>query len=604
MGTRGWHGWFGSGILSAGTAATGWGYLAWDSLPGGPAGPPTPVTLALAGGVAPLAGLLIAVVRVRRAAAPAAGGDRLMKDRHEHRLASAVALARGWAFTSVVILGSLAAYAWVRVWRAFAGGLPEPAVAGVAVGLTAMVAGLVLLAVAMPDVTRRPSARGAAALAGGFVSVASVVLATLVAVTLLPVDAVTAARSGESAPVPTSVGKVGWRWQAPDGDRVREVARAGAGAVVRIGDGVVALDTRSGRERWHYRRPRAQTVQLFAAPDGSTVMVTFLPGGSTSGKKVRAVVLDAQTGEVRSEHSRTGGAGGRIWPVALSSRGLVAEGERGFVGRDLDTMETTWRYSAPEGCAVPRLRSHGALRDVFAVVTYCAEGLDEDGPDENTPMELTVVAVGLDPRDGSEVWRYEHKATTAPSRVEARASTDGGALSVGWTGAEGESDGVVLAQANGQVIGDHRGGFDPRYVVTGASTGPAAFNGFAAGGFLIPPDPGAERVDYRWRPFGAGGERKASLPRTERETPSRAALPLERALLTTSTSYRIDEAVPITVLVAPWDTEGTAKPVRITVEPDPVRGDGDSRPDSVQLRAAPGAILVVAIETPTVTGLV
>ncbi|RKS06279.1 hypothetical protein DFP74_1907 [Nocardiopsis sp. Huas11] len=67
----------------------------------------------------------------------------------------------------------------------------------------------------------------------------------------------------------THASEVAWEWEAPEESLLRNVLAGSAGAVMVLGDGVVALDGATGEELWHYRKPDASVASAATTPDGS-----------------------------------------------------------------------------------------------------------------------------------------------------------------------------------------------------------------------------------------------------------------------------------------------------------------------------------------------
>ncbi|MDP4511562.1 outer membrane protein assembly factor BamB family protein [Nonomuraea turcica] len=575
---RQWWGWFGGGLALAGSMITGWAYFVWRSLPSSPARPPILTTAALILGGSLILWLVVAVVRTaRNAAGRQSDGARPPAD----------VRVRAWA--CAVVLGAPAVFGWIKVGDGFAAGVPEVSEAAFAAGLTAAVAGFVVMAIAFT-----PVKRGIAGAVGGSTVVAAITAAAVVAAVVLPVNASTTEKSGRSAAVPASVSKVGWQWKTPDDRPVEEVVIAGDGPVVKVTDGLVALDGVTGKERWHHRRPGSRAGDFWASPDGNTVMVEF---------GWRAWVLDAHTGEVVGVRSQEWGSHPE---VRLSSRGVVTwhSGRPGLTGWDPATSEISWRYEAPGGCVEgPGSRSTSPremARDVFALVIFCAPGIEEEANkvawrrDEGGQeywqykrSRFTVTVLGLDPATGAEVWRHERKVSAMPYTIEIHRSSAADALSVIW----GEREGVVLAQASGKVIAEQR------------VTGP-----FTANGSLVAPERVPSKVDdfvYRWEPFGTGGQKRVSLSLAGLERShfgdlTAVDLPLDSALITAYPSWNGNMTMTVTALVAPWDTPET---VRIPIGLPWHERTSDTRLHLSVLRA-PGSVIVSHTESSTITGLV
>ncbi|MFC7592438.1 hypothetical protein ACFQYP_58490 [Nonomuraea antimicrobica] len=267
-------GWFGAGLLIAGAAVAGWGHaLRWSLVEEPSTG--MNVMLLLAAGL--LAAPVFAAVRLARMAA--------LSEEHPRAVPDAVYSVRVWVVLAVLVVCPFALYGLVRLQRGFMGGLPEPGDVLFGLGLTFAAAGLAALGKGAVGLT----ARSLTSLCAGLLTVAAVAQAGLLAAETLPVEATTAvatdpSRTGpDPAPenaTPASVSKIAWQWRPPNGGTVRHAVAAGGHVVVRLSDGVVALDSVTGRERWHYRRPGAAAVRLLAAPDGDMVAVEFARGAA------------------------------------------------------------------------------------------------------------------------------------------------------------------------------------------------------------------------------------------------------------------------------------------------------------------------------------
>ena len=164
----------------------------------------------------------------------------------------------------------------------------------------------------------------------------------------------TTATAAEARPVPTTVERVAWRWHPPHGARTHRVLATAAGAVVDVGDGVIALDTVTGKETWHYRRLGSE-VTANVTPDGRTV-VLFFTVYDHRGYRDTLLTLDAATGQVRSStpmnlgrtpNSGAGSVGSRHRPYRPShqdARILLDHGDDGWqlTARALDTDAQRW----------------------------------------------------------------------------------------------------------------------------------------------------------------------------------------------------------------------------------------------------------------------
>ena len=337
-------------------------------------------------------------------------------------------------------------------------------------------------------------------------------------------DATTAEVRDGAAAVPASVSGVGWTWEAPEGESVRSAVAAGAGAVVLLEGGVVALDGETGTELWHHRRKGARTASMFnASADGELVMVDFVSGATERPGRSLLTVLDARTGQVRALSPWYPSESPRLVSreSGLFVGGLVENNiGRSVIGYDPGTLRKKWEYLPSENCRPRDGFSFTAALDVVVTAHDCAPGRDEvvspsrEGDGSPTyPAEV----VALDPADGSVVWsRALTTSRTAADiydnygepRVEAGA--DGAVVHVSWStsGEEMVQQALVLDQADGSVLAEGiEGGWLP--YASRDTDFPQPWNGFTAQGYLED-ERGDGEVRYTWNPF-SGGDPGADL---------------------------------------------------------------------------------------------
>ena len=201
------------------------------------------------------------------------------------------------------------------------------------------------------------------------------------------VDAATAA-AVQAPPTPTDPTRVLWRWSDHTG--IREAVAAGAGVVLTSAEGIIALDGRTGQERWQYRLAGippywSQFNEFLVAGDGGRVVIASLDG--------RLHAFDAFTGELRWRDEEETAQTPPPWRrdiVATSSTVVrhryspVPE----FVGTDVRTGEPTWRYASehPE-CAT----GADAVDDTVIIHYWCRDSWGEQ-------------LVGLDGATGERIW--------------------------------------------------------------------------------------------------------------------------------------------------------------------------------------------------------
>ncbi|MFI7639073.1 PQQ-binding-like beta-propeller repeat protein [Nonomuraea sp. NPDC049400] len=529
--------------------AAGWGHFLRRPLP---VELPILINLGLLLALGLLAWLVADVVRLARVTARAEGDDPWLVEAQVTVRVRAVAV----AFVAV----PLALHGAGRVRRTFAGGLPEQGELLFGTGLVAAAAGIVLIAVVVPDFTVKPFA----GLGTGLAAAAAVLAAMSLAGATLPVEAVTAGgRAAPEAAVAGSVSRLAWRWKVPDGTPAEQVAVAGGNALVRIDDGVVALDARTGRERWHYRRPAAAATGMEAAPDGSVMVLTFGQAAGTERTRGRTVVLDARTGEVRAEH-----AGQPFADTDPASHGLVGVSRDGtMIGRDLaDPAKQVWERPVRKGCHVDRrlAKPYAVLREIVAVVSDCG---------------AETVVTGLDPADGTEVWQYESDKT---GYAEVVPSYDLSAVRLRISGDAGETD-VVLDQRTGKVVKD-------------AAGSEAVLDRFTADGHVLTPAYEGGRTEYRREPYRGGGARSASTPdQGDRSGWRRGFLPLKDSMVVAEVTATVQTSMTVTAHVVPWGAAGGTD--------IPFDMDFDGREGRFTLLPAAGAVVVAFSPSATIVGL-
>jgi hypothetical protein len=167
------------------------------------------------------------------------------------------------------------------------------------------------------------------------------------------VDATTAAAT-EAAPVPETVSEVAWS-TAVDGP-VRDIVAAGAGVVVLLDNGVVAIDGRTGDIRWTRVRHGTETKEIDVSPDGATVLVELHP---IAPGPTRREVIDAFTGQLRFTPDPRDPFYRTSWFSPMTNTSYLGsnEDESEFYGYSLTDRSKLWTYRAPTDCWVMTGRS-------------------------------------------------------------------------------------------------------------------------------------------------------------------------------------------------------------------------------------------------------
>ncbi|MDE3723544.1 PQQ-binding-like beta-propeller repeat protein [Nocardiopsis sp. N85] len=196
----------------------------------------------------------------------------------------------------------------------------------------------------------------------------------------------------EERAVPGSISESAWTWEGPRAVGVEEVLPVPTGAVLRLTDGVVALDPVTGEEVWTFRLPGAE-ADAATSPDGAAVAV--IAQGTL-------VLLNSSTGEELDtrEYDTDGGSGLELSGVGLvADTGMVAATED--PGSGLEVRLRPWAEQDEGWTAGPLL---------------CADGSAGTGIEDGflTPTGVVVVfgcsggtsaMVSLDASSGQEQWR-------------------------------------------------------------------------------------------------------------------------------------------------------------------------------------------------------
>ena len=226
------------------------------------------------------------------------------------------------------------------------------------------------------------------------------VVAVLVAVNIASTEPgeaeSTTAAAVRPAPVPASADTRRWVWKPAELMDIEEVVPGGAGVIVGVPNGVVALDGVTGQERWHYRAAGEARGGLVASPNGE--LVAFGLRGSAQS---HAVVLDAMTGTVLNDLDEG------IGPWSAMTDHTVTYGDDDEVSAFVAETGHAWDFTVPEGCALLFDTPNPAPSSSVAVVGFaCGDDGDPRTNPVANPLPVAVTFVGLDDRSGAERWRH------------------------------------------------------------------------------------------------------------------------------------------------------------------------------------------------------
>ncbi|WP_046469918.1 outer membrane protein assembly factor BamB family protein [Allosalinactinospora lopnorensis] len=548
-----------------------------------------------------------------------------------------------WGFP-LVITFVVAGYCGWLSWEVFGTGLLGEALPLLAAGVL-----VVLLALgAHACAARRPAAtendprpvpaspvRVGAATASG-AAVATLLLPAYFAVPVLAVDTSTAEPpQSEPADVPDTVSEEGWRWQAPDGTRVRDAVRTGPGMVVLLDDSVVALDGQTGKQRWHHRRFGTQTQDLITDAGGTAVAVTFLAGADTADGEIKrtVAVFDAATGEPGySETDRVSRPGTRVGEsLGLTRNGIVLRGEDGVIVLDREDGRERWRWTAPDGCSLALspasivFGDFALLPEAAALAMYC--GAPEEFDDAQAAGKggrQTFTLLALDDRDGDELWRFEDERVVGSVGTDLSVSADGAALAVERSMDDSDDRSTQFFDTgSGEPVSEEPSEFSVANAWTthgGPSKDRASWTRFDSGHHFtetgVGRAPEGGPLEYAWHPNDGGDPRTAVLHdycTNDRDDESEySPVPYGRALddavlsvcVTGANDPETLDSVEVSVAAAPWGSAG--KPDPLTLDLDVENGNAgvyDWPTESPPLFLAPGAAVVTLPSATEVVGL-
>lgn len=206
-------------------------------------------------------------------------------------------------------------------------------------------------------------------------------------------DATTASEA-EIPPVPDTFGQK--RFRTPLGiprdgtdSSQMHLEAAGPGFVVwsEPQNGITAYDS-TGQERWHYRRPDANSLRISALrvfDEGRTILLALQSPARDYEDYSLIVGLDATTG--RQLWSATGPEmSGALFAGDLNTESpfLVDRGDEKWTAFDTRTGDQRWQIPTPTPCGRPRV---GDTASALVAVTQCPT---DDAKDEYTFRLVTV----------------------------------------------------------------------------------------------------------------------------------------------------------------------------------------------------------------------
>ncbi|TDD40696.1 outer membrane protein assembly factor BamB family protein [Saccharopolyspora elongata] len=332
--------------------------------------------------------------------------------------APSAALLAGWVLVPLLaVLVAVALWRWSRLLAVTAvggvvcvpavlvvllvSGHPEPGYAPgnqVALALPALIGagvGTVLVGIGAHSARPHPVSSMTLPVAGLVVVIAAGVLVDVRIGDSRHVDATTAAPAAPAA-LPTSRLRPAWQRTFP-GEEEYEIRAAGAGVVVWLESGIVALDGTTGGERWQYRRDDIDSVTgVHVFDSGRTVVFGFTT--------YTGVVDDEPYDRPAYHHSLVAFdafTGERLWqstdPVyGMEKRITTTETAQALIVARVNNAE-------PTSVEARDPRTNALLWQRPGTVRSC-----QNGEYPVTTSDVVVMrcdAVAVDARDGRELWR-------------------------------------------------------------------------------------------------------------------------------------------------------------------------------------------------------
>lgn len=247
---------------------------------------------------------------------------------------------------------------------------------------------------------------------------------------------------------PESVSEIAWEWQAPAGEdppRLREVP---GGVAVFHSEGVTVLSGENGERLWEYR-DQGRVVLGNVSDDGERVLLHVFD--DFEDEETQMVVLASDTGEVLHDYpvnmdERIVGGGELSLSIRPGLRAVTeqawftAEPEGALRAHTLGDGEELWRVEQPFDCeGTGSVEAVMAWEEAVVLAYTCVQAVEEGGQeveaDTYTPnTEYVSALVGLEPEDGTELWRdQERRGRYAQDSLERTFQVVGGrTLLVGY----------------------------------------------------------------------------------------------------------------------------------------------------------------------------
>lgn len=200
-----------------------------------------------------------------------------------------------------------------------------------------------------------------------------------------------------------------WTWQPPQDIRPARLLPTAGGAVVDVGHGVIALDTATGEQTWHYLLPGTE-MTANVTPDWET---TVLSHETESGSAV--VALDSITGKRRGHAVLPTSQEADIGLLTANARIPLEQTDTGWqpTARSLAADAHLWSTALSSHCLVQQ-QTRSWIRtydDRIVVAQPCHPELPRTPAEELAELSGgTNRLTAYDADTGEEEWTHEWEA--------------------------------------------------------------------------------------------------------------------------------------------------------------------------------------------------
>lgn len=410
-----------------------------------------------------------------------------------------------------------------------------------------------------------------------------------------------AERSPEEHPVPATVNEHAWVWKSPGGSGIHGILPVPTGAVVRVDDGVVGLDTATGETAWSFRfwehgtradvalTPDRQRVAV--AVDGAVVLLDSAIGAEVGVHEYEPDPHANGPGQLAIDGSAGLAVGEGLVSARAEEAGAINVTLTPWAFGGSDNGNGGWRSevrACDEGISPARVEGGFTTPGGVVLLYGCGEPKSADDPAEDSGVSDLVA---LDIRSGEEVWRLATGEDFTVQHHQNSPRNGGHFAALGDVAVRQNlaphQGTLVIDTETGEVVSDElphmMGPLESDFVVRVLPDGYVALSGTGLS------REGGLWGQYELRDFS--GEVRGTVPTDTVQADG--LLPLEDALV------RLDWADPKDPHLLVFDWDGSAEPAaQVPVKVEVESGEVDSRTQAEAIVgpgtfvAVPGAVLL------------